>query len=187
VARANRETGLHCLYAPNVTAPADELLRRARFAKGCGSGALLVSPGLAGFDAMRRLADDAALDLPVLAHPALLGTFTAAPDHGISHHALYGQIMRLAGADASIYPHAGGRFSFTETDCRSIAAGTQVPMGALRSIFPAPGGGMTLKRGEELKAFYGSEAMYLVGGDLLRHSTDIEANCRLFREMVETA
>lgn len=187
VAKANAETGFRCVYAPNVTAAAGETERRAAFAKEVGAGALLVAPGLCGFDAMRRLADDDALDLPILGHPAMLGSFVTSPDSGISHYALFGQIMRLAGADAAIYPHAGGRFAFSREDCRAILAGTEVAMGQLRPSFPAPGGGMTLQRSAELKAFYGSEVMYLVGGDLLRHSPDVERNCALFRELVQQA
>jgi len=187
VARANRETGFKSAYAPNITAPAGDLERRAKFAKACGAGALLVSPGLTGFDAMRRIADDDSIDLPILAHPAMLGSFVTSPDNGISHHALFGQIMRLAGADVSIFPHAGGRFAFNEADCRSIVLGTEAKMGNLKPSFPAPGGGMTLKRGDELKAFYGTEVVYLVGGDLLRHSPDVERNCELFRKLVEKA
>ena len=185
VARANHETGYHCVYAPNVTAPAGDLEHRAHFAKSAGAGALLIAPGLTGFDAMRRLAEDDTLALPILGHPAFLGSYVTSPDQGISHYALFGQLMRLAGADAAIYPHAGGRFAFSADDCRAIAAGTAVTMGHLRASFPAPGGGMTLQRSAELKEFYGTEVMYLVGGDLLRHSPDVEKNCALFRQLVE--
>ena len=44
---------------------------------------------------------------------------------------------------------------------------------------------MKLPRLPELRAFYGDEAMFLVGGDLVRNGPDIEKNCAIFREMVE--
>ncbi len=106
------------------------------------------------------------------------------PDNGISHHALFGQIMRIAGADAVIFPHAGGRFGFSPEECREVADGTQAPLGGLRSIFPAPGGGMSLQRIPELLEFYGNEVIFLVGGDLLRDRAEIEKNCELYRKMV---
>lgn len=179
------QVGRTILYAPNVTAPAGELERRAAFAKKAGAGALLVSPGLTGFDSMRQLADDDNLALPLLAHPAFLGSFVTSPDNGISHYALFGQLMRLAGADASIYPHSGGRFGFTLEECRDITRGAAEPMGDLKPIFATPGGGMSLKRVPELLEFYGKDVIFLVGGDLVKYSPDIEANCRLFVEMVE--
>jgi ribulose-bisphosphate carboxylase large chain len=187
VRKGSAASGRRALYAPNVTSSADELLKRAKFAKEFGAGALLVCPGLAGFDSMRLLAEDESLGLPILAHPAFLGSFVTSPDNGISPYALFGQIMRLAGADASIFPHSGGRFGFSLEECREVADGSQAPMSGLKSIFPAPGGGMSLKRIPELLKFYGNEVMFLVGGDLLRNSAEIEKNCELYRKLVETS
>ncbi len=181
-----KKAGKPALYAPNVTAPAGELERRARFAKDKGAGALLICPGLTGMDSMRELADDDSVDLPILAHPAFLGSFVTSPDNGISHFALFGQLMRMAGADASIFPHSGGRFGFSTEECRRITMGAAMPMGKLKPIFPMPGGGMNLKRVPELVEFYGGEVIFLVGGDLVRQSPDIEGNCKLFRETIDS-
>lgn len=183
VAKANRRTGFRCAYAPNVTAPHGDLLERARFARRAGAGALLVCPGLTGLDGMRAVADDPYVALPVLSHPAFQGTYVLHPDSGISHYALFGQIARLAGADASIYPNYGGRFSFSREECRRIVEGCRVPMGRLRPILPCPGGGMALSRVPELLRFYGNEVTLLVGGGLLTHGPDVVENCRVFRRM----
>lgn len=185
VRKGAAKAGRKILYAPNVTAPAGEMEKRAAFAKKAGAGGLLVCPGLVGFDSMRRLADDDSLGLPLLAHPAFLGSFVTSRDNGISPFALFGQLMRLAGADAAIYPHSGGRFGFTLGECREITEGVAVPMGNLKPIFATPGGGMSLKRVPELLEFYGNDVMFLVGGDLVKNGPDIEANCRLFVDMVE--
>ena len=112
VARANRETGYHCLYVPNVTSPVDRIAARVRQAKDWGAGGVMVAPGLAGWDTLRLLAEDDELDLPILCHPALLGTFAVCPDQGIAHQVVFGQLPRLAGADATIFVNYGGRFSF---------------------------------------------------------------------------
>jgi ribulose-bisphosphate carboxylase large chain len=185
VRKGSQKCGRPVLFAPNITASYDDLMIRASFAKEQGAGALLVAPGLTGFDAMRTLADDESIGLPILSHPAFVGSFVTSPDNGISPYALFGQIMRLAGADASIYPHFGGRFGFSLDECRGIVDGSQSPLGQSKSIFPAPGGGMKLQRIPELRAFYGDEVMFLVGGDLVKNGPDIEKNCAMFREMVE--
>jgi ribulose-bisphosphate carboxylase large chain len=185
VARANRETGFHCIYVPNITAPIDGLLSNAQFAKSSGAGGLLISPALTGFDAMRQLADDGRLALPIMSHPALQGSFVVSPESGISHYALFGQIARLAGADATIYPNYGGRFSFSREECASIAAGTVVPMGHLQPIFPAPGGGMSLARVPEMLELYGRDVIFLIGGGLHNQSRELVANCIYFRDLVE--
>src|SRR5512143_1333908 len=50
VSRANRLTGYRCLYMANITG--EQALERALFARQAGAGALLVAPGLMGFDAI---------------------------------------------------------------------------------------------------------------------------------------
>jgi ribulose-bisphosphate carboxylase large chain len=187
VGRANRETGGHALYLPNVTAPAPEITPRARLAKTCGAGGLLFCPGLAGLDAMRALADDDALALPILSHPAFQGSFTLHPDGGLAHGVLYGQLNRLAGADATIFPSYGGRFAFTQDECRDITAGATRPMGALKTNTPIPAGGMGLARVPELIRFYGRDCCLLIGGDLHAQGQDLEASCRGFMAAVTAA
>jgi len=185
VQRANQQTGRRCIYMPNVTAPADAVLDHARFARTAGAGGLLIAPGLAGLDTMRQLADDDSIALPLMSHPALQGSFVTSPASGISHYALFGQIARLAGADASIYPNYGGRFSFSREDCHSIVEGTAVPMGQIKPIFPTPGGGMSLARVADMRSIYGDDVIFLVGGGLHKHGPDLVENCRYFLTLVE--
>jgi ribulose-bisphosphate carboxylase large chain len=185
VAKANRETGLKCIYLPNVTAGPDELFRRARLAKNAGAGGLLICPGLAGLDATRALADADDVALPIMAHPAFQGSFVARPGEGFSHYLIFGQLARLAGADATIFPNFGGRFAFSREECCEIVAGTEVAMGPIRAIFPVPAGGLSIARVPEVKQVYGQELVILVGGGLFQHGPDLIENCRAFRKLAE--
>jgi ribulose-bisphosphate carboxylase large chain len=184
VRRANRETGGRAVYIANVTAPDAAVIQRARFAMNAGAGGLMIAPGLTGFDAMRELAEDDSVGLPLLTHPALQGSFVTGRG-GMSHGVLFGQLARLAGADATIFPNFGGRFSFSREECADIVRGTKEPMGDLRTIFPAPGGGMSLDRVPEMIETYGKDLIFLIGGGLFRHGPDLVENCRYFRKMVE--
>jgi len=185
IQKANAETGMKCVYMANVTAPQDEVFHRARVAKNAGAGALLISPGLTGYDMMRLLAEDDDIDMPIMCHPAFQGSFVTHPENGISHHALFAQLARLAGADATIFPNYGGRFSFTREECAKIALETQGPMGHIKPIFPTPAGGMTLQRIADMARVYSGEVIYLIGGGLQRHETDLIEACRDFRRMAE--
>lgn len=185
VARANRETGGRSIYVPNVTAGFDEIGARARYAKKHGAGGFLIAPGLTGLDAMRRLADDDGLALPILTHPAFQGTYVLDPSSGMSHQLLFGQLPRLAGADATIFPNFGGRFGFSKDECLSIARGTEAEMGSLRPIFPTPGGGMSLDRVQEMLDVYGRDVILLIGGGLMSPGSDLIENCRRFRTLAE--
>jgi S-methyl-5-thioribulose 1-phosphate isomerase len=184
VQKANKETGGRAIYVANITAPNAEVMKRARFAKDAGAGGLMAAPGLIGMDLMRELADDDSIALPVLTHPALQGSFVTNPS-GISHGVLFGQIARLAGADATIFPNFGGRFSFSREECREIAIRTNEHMGHLKAIFPAPGGGMSLDKVPDMLETYGQDLIFLIGGGLFKHGPDLIENCRHFRKIVE--
>ena len=178
VARANRETGFSCLYVPNVTGPTDQILARARFASEAGAGGIMISPGLTGFDAMRQVADDDRVNLPVLSHPTATGHCVLHPEHGFSHYLFYGQLQRLAGADSSIYIQQGGRFQVRPEDCLAARDGCRDALGHIRPIMPMPGGGMTRERIAGLKETYGAEVIFLVGGGLHRMGPDLAENVR---------
>ncbi len=185
VRKANKETGGRSIYVANVTAPHAEVIRRSQFAKDAGAGGLMIAPGLVGFDLMRELADDESIGLPILTHPALQGSFVTSRN-GISHGVIFGQLARLGGADATIFPNFGGRFSFSCSECKEIAGGTTEPMGHLKPIFPAPGGGMSLDKVPDMLETYGQDLIFLIGGGLFNHGPDLIENCRHFRKMVET-
>lgn len=184
VRRGNKESGQGSIYVANITAPHSEVMKRARIAKDAGAGGLMVAPGIIGLDLMRELADDDSIALPILTHPALQGSFVTS-QNGISHGVIFGQLARLAGADATIFPNFGGRFSFSREECEEIVKGTVVPMGLVKTIFPAPGGGMSLDKIPDMLETYGKDLIFLIGGGLFRHSPDLVENCRHFRKMVE--
>jgi len=189
VQRANQHTGRNSLYIPNVTGPIDKILERSRFAKKAGAGGLLLAPGLTGLDTLRWLSQDTELALPIFSHPAFQGSYVinAAQGVGLSHYVIYGQLSRLAGADAVVYPNFGGRFSFSMEECQNIVAATQDAMGHLKPIFPAPGGGMTLERIPELMKVYGKEVLFLMGGGLFKPGRSLADNCKAFLALVEQA
>jgi len=186
VRRANQQTGYRTIYIPSLGVAHHRLLELAYFAKQAGAGGLLAIPALTGFDSMRLLADDDGLGLPIMMHPAFLGGFLGSKESGISHYALFGQITRLAGADATIYPNYGGRFSFSKEECLEIAAGAHDVLGKLSPIFPAPAGGMTMERVPEMLELYGQDIIFLIGGGLHRQNPDLIEASRYFRNLVES-
>jgi ribulose-bisphosphate carboxylase large chain len=89
--------------------------------------------------------------------------------------------MRLAGADITVFPNAGGRFAFSPEECRAIAERSRAPLGGFAPIWPAPGGGMSLDNTEAMGRDFGRDTVWLVGGRLLMHPGGPEAGARAFR------
>lgn len=187
VRRANDETGGATLYVPNVTGPVDRIVERALFAKEVGAGGIEVIAGLVGFDTIRLLAEDSRINLPIFAHPAMLGTYTLSRDHGIALGAIYGEVNRIAGADVTIYTNYGGRFPTTKEDVAQLKELISRPMGHMKPMLPMPGGGMTVERVPEILEFYGNDVILLISGGLFTMGPDLVENCRRFREAVENA
>jgi ribulose-bisphosphate carboxylase large chain len=178
VARANRERAdqgdtTRALYFANIGGHGDQVRDLAYYAKDAGAAGILLIPGLFGFDAMNRLAQDPDFNLPIMAHPSHLGPYVLSLDHGYSHGLLFGQLMRLAGADISVFPNFGGRFGFSKTQCAEIVTSCRDTSGIGPAILPSPGGGMTIDRLPDMMASYGLDCVYLLGGSLLRYGDDI--------------
>jgi ribulose-bisphosphate carboxylase large chain len=198
VLKSNQETGKRCLYAPCLNAPATKIVERAYYAKEAGAGAVMLLPGISGFDIVRELAADANFGLPIIIHPALLGGWlqdhpnngdgdnsssSPPPQHhprGLSHEFLFGVLPRLCGGDAVIFPNAGGRFQFTKDECQAVAEGCRRPMGRFEPILPSPAGGMKLHRIEEMRQTFGDDTLYLIGGALLEQGPDLEEDAKAF-------
>jgi ribulose-bisphosphate carboxylase large chain len=160
VREANAARGGRTLYAPHLTGSLDAMRRQLDLVRAEGVGAVMLMPmivGLSNFHAIAQEADG----LVVLAHPSLAGAARIAPP------LLLGKLFRLFGADATIFPHAGGRFADSKESSLALADAARRPCGGLRPCLPVPAGGIGIDRIAELLQFYGSDVMLLIGGSLL--------------------
>lgn len=187
ITSASKETGRTCLYAPHVFGPWPKLLERATLAKSVGADALLICPGLTGYDAVASLSRLFAPCLPLILHPDFLGSHYVSPDSGIAPSVLFGLLPRLAGADISIYPTYGVGYPVTQADCRGIAQACRTRLGMLSPMFPTAAGRMNASRIDEMMALYGSDVVFILGSDIRRDPTQIRDACRTFLRLIETA
>jgi ribulose-bisphosphate carboxylase large chain len=186
VKKANSETGGNALYASNITTGTAAIIEHAFYAKNKGAGACVISPGLTGYDNMKRISENDEIGLPVFYHPAFQGSYVICRNSGISPAVIFGELPRIAGADAVIFPNFGGRFTFSKTACSGVRYGCLREMGKLNKIFPVPGGGMMISSLNKMKRFYGTDVIFLIGGDLFAHGPDIVSTCRMFKDIVMT-
>lgn len=178
VARANTERNAEAdtsqaLYFASIGGHGDQVRDLAMYAKDAGAYGVLLMPGLFGFDAINRLAQDADFGLPIMAHPSHLGPYVLSPDTGYGHGMLFGTLIRLLGADISVFSNYGGRFGFSKEECHEITKACGDISWPGKPILPSPGGGMTLDRLPEMKRVYGEDCVYLLGGNLLRFGDKI--------------
>lgn len=180
VSRANRASGGRTLYAPNLTGPVDRLDERLETLREAGVRVAMVAPLLVGLDAVRSLAERSGVAL--LAHPAFAGSYCG-ESAGLAPELLFGDLFRLAGADAVIFPNAGGRFPFTFDDCRRIEGRLRAPLGGAASSFLMLGGGIDAALLAQWIPRYSMDTIWLIGGSLYANA-DLRAAAR---EMVDVA
>src|SRR5262249_47774623 len=135
------------------------LAAQASVARDSGVKMALVAPMLVGLPAFVELRRS--LDIPLMAHPAFAGAVRiAAP-------VLLGTLFRMLGADATIFPNHGARFSNSGETCMATGKNSRAPGTGLKPVLPVPAGGMTVERVSEMLSGYGPDTMLLIGGGLL--------------------
>jgi ribulose-bisphosphate carboxylase large chain len=179
VARAAQATGHPTRYVPSLSGDLNAMRRQIGLLRELGVDCVLLAPLIAGFANMQALVAEFP-DVAFFAHPSLGGAARIAPA------LLIGSLFRLVGADAVIFPNFGGRFGYSPDTCRHLADNARASRDGLRRSLPVPAGGMTLQRVPELLDFYGSDAMLLIGGNLLLARAQLTAETASFTRAVAT-
>jgi ribulose-bisphosphate carboxylase large chain len=122
---ANARNGTKTLYYPTLSGRFDQVEAQAAYAKRAGCFGVLIHPFLIGPDTGFHLARRH--DLSVMTHPTFSGTHFHDPRHGMTPAMLLGVLFRLFGADVSVFPNYGGRFTFTKEECLDLAAALRGP------------------------------------------------------------
>ena len=183
IRNANAKTGRKTLYFPMVSGRFDQIEDQMAFAAAEGCAGALIAPLLIGPDTGFHLARK--YGLAVMTHPSFTGTHFHDPEHGMTPAMLLGRLFRVFGADISVFPNAGGRFTFSDEECRDLAIAMQEPLGDVKPGFPSPAGGMSIERIDSMVASFGHDAVFLIGGALMRHSPDPEIGARAFIAAIE--
>lgn len=180
---ANAKYGTKTLYAPNLSGAIDSLSERAHKVKELGANAVMVIPGVVGYDAIRWLRDDDGLGLPIISHSAWLGGMCREPFPALSLSVAFGDLNRLAGSDMAIMPGTHGRFGLSENECRNTT--TQLTcLSDLKPVLPSPGGGITPDTIKDVIPIFGESCAPLISGALFMGSDGLRASCQRFREEI---
>ena len=182
------ETGEHTIYTVNVT---DRLPRMFDLAKRCvaaGVNGLMVNYLAVGPEAMRALADDPAIQVPILAHMDLAGVYYMAPNQGISSPLILGKIPRLCGADAIVLPFSmGGKAEYMHERFMNAVRNLTYPFGHLKPTMPMPSGGITPANAADIVNACGKDIMIGSGGGIHAHPRGPRAGARALRQAIDAA
>jgi len=178
-------TGERTLYTVNVTDEVPKVFENAHRAVELGCNAIMVNYLATGFPVLRALADDPAINVPILAHMDLAGAFYESEWHGVSSHLILGKLPRLAGADIVVFPAPYGKAPVLPEKFQAVARSLSFPLGSLRPTFPMPSGGITPKMVPDVVKDLGPDIVIGSGGGIHAHPGGPVAGARAFRQAIQ--
>ena len=131
------------------------------------------------------LAEDPSIELPILVHLDLSGTFFSAPNSGISAPLILGKIPRLCGADIVIYPSPYGKFLFLRESYLRVAHLLRTSFYDIKPVFPVPSGGVHAGNLSPLIRELGTDCMVGVGGGIHGHRMGSTAGAKSVRQAID--
>ena len=178
--RAEAETGKKVLYMISITDAVERLQEKARWAARNGARGLLLTYS-AGFSALKMLAADPEVDVPVLMHVSHMVALLPST----SFTAL-AKLARVAGADVILCPSFWSSYQVASLEeCLRTVYGLQQRMQGLKRTFPMPGGGLHPGLVPQIVQEYGTDIILAAGGGLLGHPQGYTAGARAMRQAVD--
>jgi 2,3-diketo-5-methylthiopentyl-1-phosphate enolase len=180
--KASKETAHKTLYALNLTGPVSGLAAKARRLARLGAPCFLLNVLSYGYGVLEELCD---VGVPIMTHPALAGAIGSHPDTGIAYAVLLGSLMRLGGADISLFPSSYGTVALPEKETNSIRKALSKPMGPLKPVFSAPSAGIHPGLVPRLLEDYGHDVIINAGGVVHGHPKGARAGAKAFRQAID--
>ncbi len=181
------ETGEHTLYAVNITDEVDRIKENAYQVIESGANCLMLNYLPSGISALRMLAEDHSIRIPILVHLDLSGSFFSSPNSGISAPLVLGKLSRLAGGDIVIYPSPYGKFLFLRESHIRVAHLLRTPFYHLKPVFPAPSGGVHAGNLSPVIRDLGYDCMLGVGGGIHGHKMGATAGAMSVRQAIDAS
>jgi 2,3-diketo-5-methylthiopentyl-1-phosphate enolase len=138
-----------------------------------------------GVSAVSMLAEDPALDVPILGHLAFSGAIYTGPESGVSSHLVLGKLPRLAGVDVMVYPAPYGSLSLGRSKYLRVARALTGPLHQVRRALPVPGGGLHAGMVPTLVAELGTDVAMGAGGAVHGHPMGAAAGARAIRQAID--
>lgn len=182
---AERATGQKLIYFTNLTGSTSQLKANAKRAIAAGANGLLFNVLAYGFDALAELAADPDINVPIAAHPSLAGAIYPSPYHGMSAALLLGKLMRIAGADLSLFPSPYGSVVMPKAENLAVKEALLNAPLPQKPAVPVPSAGIHPGLVPLILQDFGHDVVVNAGGGVHGHPMGAAAGGRAFRQAVD--
>ena len=182
--RAKEETGRVVFYALNVTSEFDSILKIAEEAVERGANMIMIDVLTTGLSALKALARDPSIKVPLHVHRAMHGAFTRVKKHGI-HMKVIAKLVRMAGGDQLHTGIAAGKMEHEISDVLRVNDALKAKMGELKSVMPVASGGIHPGLVPANIKKLGIDLVINAGGGIHGHPRGTRAGAAAMRQAVD--
>lgn len=138
--KAGKIKGEKTIYSVNLTDEVSNLKRNAMAALKAGANAVMVDVNCVGFSALRMLAEDPEINVPILAHPCFAGAATVSQNSGYNY-AIQAKLVRMCGADVQLVANPYGKFDCFKSPIINHLNHMRTKLYNIKPTMPLFGGG----------------------------------------------
>lgn len=187
--KVKSETGRTVLYSPDISTETYRLLDLAQVAIDHGANALMVDVIPCGFSAVRLLAEDPSIKVPIHVHRCMHAAMTRNSKHGISMMVI-AKLVRLAGGDQLHTGTAAGKMGGKEKKVEELIAMNGFLRGDfcnLKTTFPVASGGVHPTVVPINVLTLGKDIVIQAGGGIHGHPNGTRAGATAMRQAIDAS
>ncbi|VVB56857.1 Ribulose bisphosphate carboxylase [uncultured archaeon] len=188
--KAEEETGHKKIYAPNITAPADLMLKRAELVRSHGGNCMMIDVVTAGLSSVQFMRHQN-MGLFIHAHRAMYAAYARNKAHGMSMRVL-AKLCRLCGTDQLHIGAMLGKMEGAVADVMQIHNdinydGKNNHWKNIKPVFSVCSGGLSPLQIPGLYKIIGDEAVYQCGGGVHGHPSGTRAGAIAMVQSLQAA
>jgi 2,3-diketo-5-methylthiopentyl-1-phosphate enolase len=179
LAKANAKTGKNPIYFVSITDEPRRIFDKAARAVELGANGLLVCYS-AGLSVLRQLAEDPAINVPILLH----GSHMIAAQPRISWP-VFAKLVRICGGDLMLTPTYWSSIPMVSMEEGIRTAQVKLaPLAHIRPMFPMPCAGVYPGLAPILIGEYGPDIVIPAGGGMLGHPDGYTAGAMAWQQAI---
>jgi len=182
--RVKSDTGRTVLYAVNVSTAGDRILERAQEAVEMGANMLMIDVIVCGFDAVRVVAEDPSIKVPIHVHRTMHAAITRNREHGIAMRPL-ARFVRMLGGDQLHTGTVSGKMEHDQEELLGDNLALKEHFFGLKPVFPVASGGISPGGVEKEINILGRDIILQAGGGIHGHPDGTRAGATAMRQAVD--
>ena len=185
VDKADSEKGEKTLYTINITSKFPDMFEHADKMIELGANALMINYLTTGFEALRQLAEDPSIKVPILGHMDFGGAYIGGIWTGMTSMLTFAKLPRICGADTVVIPAPYGKADILEERYEQNLKALRFPLQHIKPTLPMPSGGITQGMVEKCMKEAGNDILIGSGGGIHSHPDGPIAGARAFRQAID--